>query len=395
MKNEYVPVTSIIHTLKFDNYSRIYEAYDTPENFYLSKYDIDNKLGGDSIYDKTRHYALKNTLALAMLEGFNKWAKAGIKLFATSELRHFSLPALGSGKDSYNEHNLSIGGQISKTQGRTLHYDATAETWVVGEDAGQLKIDADADLNFKLFGDTVRLVAKAYFYRLNPTFYYRHYHSQHLWWDNDGLDKEIRSRIEGMFTIEKTKTSLRLAFDNIKNYTYFAQKYTITDDYGRTGNTVSVKQNSGNISLITAQLGQDFKLGPLHWENLLTYQKSSNSDVLPVPAINIYTNLYLRFRIAKVLNVDLGADARYFTKYKAPDYSAALGQFTVQDNGENNVKTGNYPIVNVYANMRLKQARFFLMLSHVNAGNGEAFLTPHYPLNSMVLRFGLSWNFFN
>lgn len=394
MKEEYVPVTSFIHTLKFDNYKRIYQAYQTPENFYADNYDMDLKFGGDSIYDKTSHYSLKNTLGIAMLEGFNKWAKAGLKIFATSELRHFTLPKQTAGTDSYNEHTLSVGAQLSKTEGKTVHYNATAETWVMGEDAGQLKVEGNADLNFKLFGDTVQLAANAYFMRLNPTFYYRHYHSRHYWWDNS-LDKELHTRVEGTLSIRHTRTKLRVAFDGLKNYTYMSQGYTITDDFGRTGNTVSVKQHSGNISLLTAQLFQDFTFGPVHWENCLTYQKSSNDNILPVPTFNAYSNLYLRFKIAKVLKVDLGADVRYFSKYYAPDYSPALGQFTVQDNGENNVKTGNYPIINVYANMHIKQTRFFIMMSHVNAGNGEYFLTPHYPLNSRVLRFGLSWNFFN
>lgn len=394
LKNEYVPVTSFIHTLKFDNYRRIYEAYDTPENYYAEKFNIDNSLGGDSIYDKTKHYSLKNTVGIAMLEGFNKWAKAGLKIFATSELRYFALPALNGGTTSYNEHNMSIGAQISKTEGRTLHYSALAESWVTGEDAGQIKLDLNADLNFKLFGDTVQLAANAYFYRLNPTFFYRHYHSQHLWWDN-GLSKEIRSRIEGIFRLNKTRTALRISFDNMKNYTYFAQKYTVTESYGRADNTVSVRQNTGGISLLTMQLNQDLSLGPINWENSVTYQKSSNDDILAVPALNVYTNLYVKFKIAKVLSVDLGADVRYFTKYKGQDYSPALGQYTIQDNGEANVKIGNYPIVNIYANMKLKHARFFLMMSHVNAGNGEYFLSPHYPINSRVLRFGVSWNFFN
>lgn len=394
MKEEYVPVTSFIHTLKFDNYKRIYQAYQTPENFYADNYDMDLKFGGDSIYDKTSHYSLKNTLGIAMHEGFNKWAKAGLKIFATSELRHFTLPKQTAGTDSYNEHTLSVGAQLSKIEGKTVHYNATAETWVMGEDAGQLKVEGNADLNFKLFGDTVQLAANAYFMRLNPTFYYRHYHSRHYWWDNS-LDKELHTRVEGTLSIRHTRTKLRVAFDGLKNYTYMSQGYTITDDFGRTGNTVSVKQHSGNISLLTAQLFQDFTFGPVHWENCLTYQKSSNDNILPVPTFNAYSNLYLRFKIAKVLKVDLGADVRYFSKYYAPDYSPALGQFTVQDNGENNVKTGNYPIINVYANMHIKQTRFFIMMSHVNAGNGEYFLTPHYPLNSRVLRFGLSWNFFN
>lgn len=396
MKDEYVPVTSFIHTLKLDNYTRIYEAYETPENYYLNEYYSSyGKFTGDSIFDKTRHYELKNTFGMALLEGFNKWAKAGVRVFGTSDLRHFTLPNAEGGTSSYNEHNLSVGGQLIKTEGKMFHYNLTAETWLLGEDAGQLKIDATGDLNFRFLKDTVTLAARAYVHRVNPTFYYRHYHSRHFWWDNTSLSKEIRSHLEGLFTLGRTRTTLRVAYDNIQNYTYFAQKYTINEDYTRTGNTVSVKQASGNISLLTAQLSQDFTFGPLNWETQLTYQKSTDDDILAVPMINAYTNLYLHFRVARVLTVDLGADVRYFSKYKAPDYSPALGQFTVQDNGTNNVNVGNYPYVGVYANMHLKHTRFFLMYSHVNASPGNYFLTPHYPANGRILRFGLSWNFFN
>lgn len=188
---------------------------------------------------------------------------------------------------------------------------------------------------------------------------------------------------------------MRVAIDDLKDYTYLSQSYTITDNFNRAGNVVSVKQCSGNINLFTLQLSQDFKFGPLNWENQITYQKSSNEEVLPVPLLNIYTNLYFKFKVARVLSVNLGADLRYFTKYKALDYSPALGQYTVQDNGENNVEIGNYPYVNVYANLHLKHTRFFIMMSHVNASAGEYFLVPHYPLNGRVLRFGVSWNFFN
>ena len=394
MKTEYVPVTSFIHTLKFDNYKRIYQAYQSPTDFYANDYKV-GPWGGDSIYDKTKYMHLSNTFAISLLEGFNKWAKAGLKAFATSELRHFSLPALDGTETSYTEHNVSIGGQLSKTAGKTLHYDVTAETWLVGEDAGQLKIDASADVNFPLFGDTVTLMARGFFKRMNPTFYYRHYHARHFWWDNDNLDKILHSRIEGLFHYSKTKTTLRVAVDEIQNYTYMAMGYNMADDK-RTGNTIDVRQKGGSLSLITLALGQNFKLGPLNWENMITYQKSTDNDVLPVPDLNIYSNLYLRFKIAHVLKCDFGADARFFTKYYAPDYSPALGQYAVQT-GDNKTKVGEYPIVNVYANFHLKQTRFFVMMSHVNAGSGSRnyFLTPHYPLNQRVFRFGVSWNFYN
>ena len=396
MKNEYVPVTSFIHTMKFDTYRRIYQAYETPKDFYADTFNPAGNYPGDSIYDKTTHYRIQNTFAISLLEGFNKWAKAGLKAFVTSDLRHFTLPTETEIAKAYNEHNLSIGGQLIKSQGKTLHYDATLETWLTGKDAGQLKIDADADVNFALFGDTVRLQASGFFHRLNPTFYYRHYHSKHFWWDNDDMSKIIHTRIEGKFGYEKTKTTVRVAFDNIKNHTFFAMGYNVTDDFGRTGNTLSVVQKSGAISLLTLELQQKLKLGPLHWDNVITYQKSSDDMALPVPDLNIYTNLFLRFKIARVLKCDFGADARFFTKYYAPDYSPALGQYAVQT-GENRTEVGNYPIVNVYANFHLQRTRFFVMMSHINAGQGKPdyFLAPHYPLNQRIFRFGVSWNFYN
>ena len=400
MKKEFVPVTSFIHTIQFDNYRRIYQAYNTPSNYYANNYNVQEYLSGDSIYDKTRYYSLKNTFALSLLEGFNKWAKAGLKAFITSDLRHFTLPN-ATGIDSYNEHNLSIGAQLSKTQGKLLHYDAIAETWLTGSDAGQMKLDVNADLNFKLFGDTLTLSANGFLYRLNPTFYYRHFHSRHAWWDNNNLSKIIHSRIQGILNYQKTRTTLRVEIDEIKNYTYFASSYNTVND-NRVNNAIVVKQNNGLIHLLTASISQDFTFGPINWENMITYQNSSNKTVLPVPALNIYSNLYLRFKIAHVLRCDFGADVRYFTKYYAPDYVPILGQYAIQTNtdtngSDNRIEIGNYPVANVYANFHLKHTRFFIMLSHFNAGTGRKnyFFTPHYPLNQSILRFGLSWNFFN
>lgn len=393
-KTEYVPVTSFIHTLKFDNYKRLYTAHDVPDGYYANTfYDLAN----DSINDKTRFYELNNTFAVALLEGFNKWAKAGLKAYVTHNLRHYTLPDSIGGTNSYTDHSVYAGGQISKREGKTLHYNLAAEFGVAGADAGDMFLDANADLNVPLFGDTVTLEANAFLHRTTPAFYYSHYHSKHFWWDNNELERFTHSRISATLSSQKTRTAIKVAFDNIKNYTYFGHAYNITEDYGRTANEVNVRQCPDGISLFTAQLSQDLTFGPLNWETVLTYQKSSKQDILTVPALNVYTNLYLKFKIAKVLKCDFGADMRLFTKYYAPDYAPGLGQFTIQENEASRVKLGGYPIVNVYANFHLKHTRFFIMMSHVNAGSGsrEYFLTPHYPLNGRILRLGLSWNFFN
>lgn len=395
-KSEYVPVTSFIHTVKFDNYRRIYEAYQTPADYYLKEYYDAGRLTGDSIYDQTKHWHMKNTFAIAMLEGFNKWAKAGLKAFASYDLRHYELPTMEGGFEKFNEHALSVGGQLSKQEGKTLHYNAVAEIGLTGVDAGTLAIDGNVDVNIPFLGDTLQVRGDAFFHRETPSFYYRNYHARHLWWEKD-LDKTIHTRIMGTLSFPKTRTKLRVAVDEIKNYTYFSQSYDITEKGLRTGVMVTPMQESGGINLLTAQLEQNFRLGILNWENQFTYQHSSKESVLPVPAFNAYTNLYIKFKVVKVLNVDLGADMRYFTSYEAPDYSPYMGQYTVQGNGENNVKIGNYPIVNVYANVHIKHTRFFVMMSHINAGQGDKnyFFAPHYPMNERVFRIGVSWNFFN
>ena len=395
-KSEYVPVTSFIHTVKFDNYRRIYEAYQTPADYYLNEYYDAGRLTGDSIYDQTKHWHMKNTFAIAMLEGFNKWAKAGLKAFASYDLRHYELPTMEGGFEKYNEHVLSVGGQLSKQEGKTLHYNAVAEIGLTGVDAGTLAIDGNVDVNIPFLGDTLQVRGDAFFHRETPSFYYRNYHARHLWWEND-LDKTIHTRIMGTLSFPKTRTKLRVAVDEIKNYTYFSQSYDITEKGLRTGVMVTPMQESGGINLLTAQLEQNFRLGILNWENQFTYQHSSKESVLPVPDFNVYTNLYIKFKVVKVLNIDLGADMRYFTSYEAPDYSPYMGQYTVQGNGENNVKIGNYPIVNVYANVHIKHTRFFVMMSHINAGQGDKnyFFAPHYPMNERVFRIGVSWNFFN
>ena len=402
MKKEFVPVTSFIHTLEFDRYSHDYLAYYTPQDYYANTYyNIGTKgYSGDSIYDSTRHLNVRNTLALGLLEGFNKWAKAGIKAFATHQLRHYDMPSLASDgsavMERWTENNVSIGGKLSKTQGRTLHYNLTGEVWMTGEDAGQMKFDLASDLNFPLFGDTMQLCANAYFYRLHPDFFFRHYHSKHIWWDNTDLEKTTRTRIEGILRFDKSHTMLRVGVEEMQNFLYLGMNYDYSKS-NRQAMNVSVKQQSSNINVLTAQLDQQLSLGPLHWDNVVTYQSSSDKDVLPLPDLNVFSNLYLKFRYAGVLTIELGAAATYFTKYYAPDFCPMINQFAIQQTEASKVELGNQPFVDVYANLHLKHARFFIMMTNVtgNSIHRMNFLTPHYPLNNSIMHLGVSWNFFN
>jgi hypothetical protein len=236
-----------------------------------------------------------------------------------------------------------------------------------------------------------------------PTFFFRHYHSQTAWWDNNDLDREVRLKVDGTLRLKKFGTKLQVGFENVSNYTYFGMQNSLLEgkaaesllptDYSH---AVGVKQ-AGSVQVFGATLAQDLNWKAIHWDNQVSFQTSSNQDALPLPKLNIYTNLYLLFRIgiAKVLRVQIGADMRYFTSYYAPDYSPAIQQFAVQDTNYERMKIGNYPIIGAYANLHLKHCRIYVSAKHVNAGSGHSFLVPHYPINPMTIHFGLSWNFFN
>ena len=397
----FVPVTSFIHSVKVDVDRRKYVSYDVQQN---NNYFEHNYLGTDSL-DITKHFSVKNTVGIALREGFNKWAKAGLTAFMSFEHRNFTMTDTITGNPgkrvatSHKENVLSIGGQLSKQQGKTLHYNVIGEIAMLGEDAGQFTVEGNGDLNFRLFNDTVRLEANAYIKNLNPTFYFRHFHSKHYWWDND-LSKIMRTRIEGKLSIDKWRTQMKAGVENITNYTYLdnaSVKYTDQNGNVSYKNDMAVRQHSGSIQVFSATLKQDFKLGVLHLDNEVTYQKTSDADILPLPELVLYHNLYLKFALAKkVLKIELGADLRYFTQYYAPDYAPAIGQFYLQ-NHETRYKLGAYPMLNGYLNLHLKRTRIFVQMYNIlqRGGDKSYFYAPHYPLNPRILKVGLSWNFFD
>ena len=399
---EFVPVTSFIHTLELDFNGRKYITQDDAQN---RQYFEHTYFGNDSI-DQNRLTSVRNTFGISLREGFNKWAKAGLTAFLTHEYRDFTLPDSTDVPNQriikhYKENVVYVGGELLKEQGKLLHYKVLGEFAVAGEDAGQFRLEGNGDLNLNLLGDSVRLDVNAYIKNLNPIFYYRNFHSKHYWWDNSDLSKIMRTRVEGKLNFNRLGTTLRAGVENIKNYTYLANtSVPVTNSNGEIisfKNNAAVRQYSGNIQVFTAMLQQKLKFGIFHLDGEVAYQKSSEQSILPLPELSAYGNLYLHAGLVKnVLQVSLGADVRYFTKYNAPDYSPVIGQFYLQ-NPESTIAIGGCPMVNVYANLHWKRTRIFVMMYNVNqnSGNSRYFLAPHYPISPRILKLGISWNFFD
>lgn len=388
----FVPVSSIIHTFDYSDNRRRFTSRDNGIDTCFTNSFI-NGLPDDT----TKAWSLKNTIGLSLREGFQDWAKFGITAFVTFEQRKFTQmdsiavdPGISLGENNTNftnnrtslytsEFSTVIGAEISKRMGTLLTYNARGELAVIGDDIGEFRINGELQTKFKLFKKDASIRAYGYIKNARPAYYIRTFHSKFFWWDNNfsntqrifaGADIDLRS----------SNTKLSAGVESIQNYIYF--------------NTIGVPQQTGtNLQVITARAKQDFHFGAFNWENEAVYQLSSDKKVLPLPQLSLYSNLYVTFKIAKVLHLQLGADVHYQTKYHAPYYQPATMQFQTQDE----VLVGNYPLINGYANLKLKQARFFVMFYNV----GKMFVSPdyfslaHYPLDPMILKLGLSVTFNN
>ena len=311
LERRFVNVSKITHTFRMTRDMREFITHQQPANYYA-----DTFLPNDSV-DHTTGMTMENRIALSLCKGFSKWAFADITAFASYSYNNYTLPDTIAGKGTeykrkYNEHILKVGGILSGNLWKGLKYRFEGETAISGDEIGTFSLDGKAELDMKLWKKDVRLTAHAFAKNNRPSFYYRHFHSDHYWWDDNNLENELKTRIEGKLEIPSWKTRATIGFENIKNYTYIADN-SISNNGGKSYlHRYSIAQNS-NVRVFSAMLEQDLKFGIFNFNTALTYQSSNNEEVLPLPKFNAYANFFIKFRIAKVLNTEIGADVRYFT----------------------------------------------------------------------------------
>lgn len=395
----YVPVTKFIYSLDYQ--TRRHRFTDkTPggnPDFFSNTY-----LSLDGTADNTYYWHLANSFGIELMEGFQKWAKFGLSAYATFQVRRYSqttanndyqgvdpdgdlltpLPPGLNISPKTTQSLLWVGGRLEKTKGSILRYSADAKFGIIGEAAGEIDIKGKIETNFKLVGDTVKLEAHGGFSNLAPSWLLKEYISNHFVWQND-FGKIRKFNVGGSLVIPWTRTSLSANFESVQNLVYFDSQ-------------ALPAQNGGTVGVFTARLHQELHFGIWNWNNTITYQASTNQDVLPLPALAIYSNMYLGFKAFKVLTLQIGVDCDYFTRYKGVMYQPATASFHVQDK-DNAIKVGNYPLINAYITAKLYKVRFFILWSHVTQGlfSKNYFSMPHYPIDPRRLQFGLSIDFAN
>jgi len=388
----YVPVTSFIWTLDFKHgkHQFLNSSSSEDDSFFDHRY---LSLAGTD--ETTSYWRLRNTVGVSMLEGFNKWAKMGLAVYGTHEVRRYTQvddsilgTVLAEGLDTLpvtvphkaTQNLVWIGGQLTKQRGSLLRYNATAQFGVLGDAAGEVDITGDVTTRFKLLGDTVSIKGYGYFKNLAVPYLLQHFISNHYAWDNS-FAKTKRVRVGGELDIPFSWTHVNVGYETLSDYIYWDSKGLPA-------------QHSGAIHVLSACLQQGLHFKAFNWDNSVTLQTSSNETVLPLPKFAIYSNLYARFVIARVLHVQLGVDGNFYTKYHAPAYNPATMTF----HNQQEMECGGFALMNLYANFKMKQARFFVAWTHFNQkikGGASYFATPHYPLNPARLQLGVSVNFVN
>ena len=384
IKIEYVPVTTFRHVFETTDATKRYVEKPTVKGFYSDIYR-------DSVAtnDTAACLTIKNTLSVTFEEEFNTWLKFGAIVYAMNETQRHILRDSIVPPPTINDsichtqwtNNLYIGGALYKNRGKHIHYGFDGNVCLLGYKLGEFQVNGHLDAGFRLGKDSMTLAAHAYFKNETPDFYLQHYRSNHYQWENN-FNKTLRFYIGGevAYPTKWVQPKLNVAFENITQHIYF-------DADGLP------KQMNGNIQLLSADLQLNFTTPWVNLDNRVVYQHTS-SAYLPLPALTMYNNLYYHGTWVKALDVQIGVDMRFFTKYYAPVLNPALGQFCIQ----NQEQVGNYPVMNVYANFYVKHIRLklFAQYQHFNASfmNKQYFSMPTYPMAPDMFRAGLSWHFY-
>ena len=401
---EHIPVITFAHTIDINNSNRRYIEKENQSSYYANSYR-----NWSETRDSSDVLTISNTLAVTFEEEFNTLLRFGATVYARNECQRFyypiginsiDLPQMNNTLDTIMNskmifqrldtgryqwtNNTFVGGSIFKKRGKYLRYNVNGDVCLYGYKLGEFQINGNVTGFIPVGKDIMSLSARVFFRNETPTYYMQHYTSNHFIWNND-FSKPMRFYVGGEVSYPTTwiKPRVNIDFENVTRPIWFSA----TDGLPH--------QFDGNVQVLAANVHCDITTPWINLENNVVYQHSSSS-IIAVPTITLYHNLYYHGTWFKALDAQIGVDLRYFTKYYSPILNPATGQFCSQDQ----VKIGNYPILNVYLNffVRYLHLNFFAHYTHFNhlfmKKNTDRQIMPNYPYNPDVFRAGLSWYFY-
>lgn len=266
-----------------------------------------------------------------------------------------------------------------------LNWDANGQYTFLGYELNDFGINANVAVNFYPFrkDKSSPLTLKAHFETnlKEPDYYEQHLHTNHFKWDND-FGKASTTKIEASVDIPRWDLNASFGYGLLSNNIYY-------DNQG------IVQQNTTPMSVMTASLMKNFKIWKIHFDNQALFQLSSNKNVLPLPMLALNLRYYLQFDVVKkVMQMQIGANGTFTTKWHAPAYNPVLGVFHNQDKYE----YGNCPYIDLFVNIQWKRASIFVKFININMGwpnkSVDYFSASGYIAPQRAVKFGIHWPFY-
>ncbi|MDR0983029.1 MAG: putative porin [Culturomica sp.] len=270
------------------------------------------------------------------------------------------------------------GGIFNVDTAALFHYDLNARLSVLGDYLGDFVIDGFLRQYLSKNRNSYVNVSGE-ISSLAPNHFFNRYTGNHNIWRND-FNNVKHLNIKGKYVNKKLRTELGVGINNTVDYLYL-------------DSLITPSQSSKNVVIATAWVEQIFRLGLFYFNQSVYFQKSTDEDIIALPAISLLSHNYYQNRLFQVLDFCVGFDLYYNSEFYADKYDPSTMAFYQQ----RQVKTGNYPKLDVFLDMQLKRAILFLKYEHLNYhfSNGNYFTAVNYPINPAMLKFGIRWNFFD
>ena len=213
-----------------------------------------------------------------------------------------------------------------------------------------------------------------------PDYYQQRLYTNHYKWEND-FGKISDTRLEASLSIPRWDLAASFGYALLSNNIYY-------DNMG------IVRQNTAPMSVMTATLKKNFRIWKFHLDHQAMLQLSSNEEVMPLPLVTLNFRYYLQFDVVKkVMQMQIGANGTYNTKWYAPAYNPVLGVFHNQDTRE----YGNCPYIDAFVNIQWKKASIFIKVVNLNMGwpnkSADYFSAAGYIAPQRAIKFGITWPF--
>lgn len=371
------------HTGEFSTYTKSYtDEIGLKDSLGRALYNNAFYINPTTSADSARVMKLENRFFIRL----QPWAKEAIvsKLDAGVGYQYLNLygfhPAYFlEGNKNTSQNNLYLYFGASGQLKEYLQWDGTGVYYLSGYAQNDYSIDAKARFSAYPFEGGINLTGKFHLSGKRPNYFYNTYYSNHYIWDNH-FEKATTTRLEVQLDIPKYQFEAYFGYALLSNNIFL-------DTLGQ------ARQNGEAMSIMTAYLKKNFKVWKFHMDNQVLFQLSSREDVVPLPKLSLNLRYYFQFNLVKdVLQMQLGANATFNTKYYAPAYSPALGMFHNQDKEE----IGNNPYIDVFLNLQWKRASIFV--KYVNAAKGwptsDYFSAYRYLHPETALKFGIHWPFY-